>query len=75
MKMNQHEKECQDALKDFKGTKIHDIWFKAFNEDCWRLYIITDKAKMVMTFCTEWHCPVVESRSLDAEEDEFYNRS
>lgn len=75
MDMDQHEKECQDALSDFKGTKIDDIWFKSFNENCWRLYIITDKGKMVMTFCKEWHCPVVESRPLDADEDEFYNIS
>ena len=52
-------KECQEELAKLNGEKIIDSWFKKDGE-CWRLYIATDRGKMVMTFCPHWSCPVVE---------------
>jgi hypothetical protein len=62
MKLTNHTRECQEALENLVGKKVVDIKFKTQNNDCWRLYITTDKGEMVMTFCKDWICPVVEQR-------------
>jgi len=56
------EENCQKALKKLLDKKIVDVKFKT-HDDCWRLHIDTDKGKMVMTFCRDWSCPVVEYRA------------
>lgn len=63
MKMDNHVKECQEAFRHLIGKKVNDIKFKKQNNDCWRVYIITDKDTVVMTYCKDWLCPVVEHRS------------
>jgi len=55
-------KECQEALEKLIDKKIVDVNFKTYDDDCWRLHIDTDKGEMVMTFCKDWVCPVVEYR-------------
>ncbi len=57
------EENCQEALEKLLDKKIVNVKFKSHNSDCWRLHIDTDKGKMVMTFCKDWTCPVVEYRS------------
>nr|WP_243687541.1 hypothetical protein [Methanobacterium formicicum] len=44
-----------------------DCSFRAYNNNCWRLYIVTDTGKMVMTFCPDWSCPVVEHHQAHHE--------
>jgi hypothetical protein len=56
------EEDCQEALKKLINKKIVDVKFKSYNSNCWRLHMDTDKGKMVITFCNEWICPVVEYR-------------
>ena len=63
LEINEHMQECQEALQKLIGKTIVDIRFKPQNSDCWRLYITTDTGKMVMTFCKDWMCPVVEHRN------------
>ena len=55
-------KECKQTLEKLIGKKIMEIDFKSYDDECWRVYINTDKGKMVMTFCKKWSCPVVEVR-------------
>lgn len=56
------EKNCQKALKKLLDKKILDAKFKSYDEHCWRLYVNTDQGKMVMTFCRDWTCPMIEYR-------------
>lgn len=63
MKFEEHAKECNDALEKLVDKKILDVKFKPYNNDCWRLYIKTDKGEMVMSFCRDWTCPEVEYRN------------
>lgn len=65
MKLNERLEECEEALKKLVDKKILDVKFKSYNENCWRMYIFTDKGKLVMTFCADWKCPVVEHRESD----------
>ena len=65
MSINEQIEECQEALEKLRGKKILKIKFKPYNHDCWRLYITTDKGKLVMTFCRNWKCPVIEHRKSD----------
>lgn len=60
--LNEQTKECKEALAKLVGKKILEIDFKSYDDECWRVYINTDKGKMVMTFCKKWSCPVVEMR-------------
>ncbi|MGI6483316.1 MAG: hypothetical protein ACOX08_08605 [Methanobacterium sp.] len=55
-----HVKECQEHIKKLEGRKVMSCSFKAYENNCWRFYIVTDKGKLVMTFCPNWACPVVE---------------
>lgn len=52
--------EYQKELDKLKGRKVMNSWIKTYGNNCWRLYIVTDKGKMVMTFCPDWSYPVVE---------------
>lgn len=61
-------KECQDQLDKLKDRKVKDVWFKTYPNDCWRLYIDTEDGKLVMTFCPDWSCPVVEHHEEHHEE-------
>lgn len=63
MKFEEHAQECIEALEKLVGKKILDVKFKPYNNDCWRLYIKTDKGEMVMSFCRDWSCPEVEHRN------------
>ncbi|NYB51669.1 MAG: hypothetical protein A4E25_00312 [Methanobacterium sp. PtaB.Bin024] len=56
------EKICQEDLEKLIGKKIISVRFKSYNEDCWRMHIDTDQGRIVMTFCRDWPCPVVEYR-------------
>ena len=56
------QEDCQKALEKLRDKKIVGVKFKSFNNDCWRMHIDTDQGKMVMTFCKDWKCPVVEYR-------------
>ena len=56
------EENCQEALEKLLDKKIIKVKFKTHNNDCWRLHIDTDQGNMVMTFCKDWTCPVVEYR-------------
>lgn len=67
MGIEEHAEECQEALQKLANKKVLDIKFKPYNNDCWRLYINTDKGKLVMTFCNDWTCPVVEYRDAPEE--------
>jgi len=62
MKFEERTQECNEALNKLVGKKILEIEFKPYDNDCWRLYITSDKGKMVMTFCNDWTCPEVEYR-------------
>jgi hypothetical protein len=62
MAIEERIQECQDAIEKLEGKKILDVKFKPYNHDCWRLYLNTDKGKLVMTFCKDWECPVIEYR-------------
>jgi hypothetical protein len=68
MKSEMQIKECQEQLDKLKGRKVIDSWFKTYGNNCWRLYIATDKGKMVMTFCPDWPCPVVEHHEAHHDE-------
>ncbi|MDI6703017.1 hypothetical protein U2150_07590 [Methanothermobacter wolfeii] len=57
------ERECAENLMELVGRKVVDVRFKVYDDECWRIYIITDSGKMVMTFCRDWKCPVVEKRN------------
>lgn len=61
------EENCQEALKKLLDKKIVSVKFKSHDDDCWRLHIDTDKGEMVMTFCKDWSCPVVEYRTPKKE--------
>ena len=65
MAINEQIVECRDAFEKLVGKKILDIKFKPCNNDCWRLYITTDKDKLVMTFCKGWKCPVTQYKNAD----------
>lgn len=65
MTIDEQIEECQDALEKLTGKKILEIKFKPYNHNCWRLYITTDKGKLVMTFCKDWKCPIIEHRRSD----------
>jgi hypothetical protein len=67
MGIEEHAAECQEALEKLVDKKVLDIKFKPYNHNCWRLYINTDKGKLVMTFCEDWTCPVVEYRDPKLE--------
>lgn len=56
------EKSCQEDLKILLDKKVVDVNFKAYDETCWRIHINTDKGDVVMTFCRDWACPIVEYR-------------
>jgi hypothetical protein len=62
MTFEEHAQECNDALSKLIGKKVLEVKFKPYNNNCWRLYINTDKGDMVMSFCRDWSCPEVESR-------------
>ncbi len=62
MTENSLAENCQEALAKLLDKKIIDVKFKTYNSDCWRMHIDTDKGEMVMTFCKDWTCPVVEYR-------------
>jgi hypothetical protein len=62
MAIEEHIQECQEVIGELKGKKILDAKFKPYNHDCWRLYLTTDKGKLVMTFCNDWECPAIEYR-------------
>lgn len=68
MKSEIQAKECQEELDKLKGRKVLDSSFKTYGNNCWRLYIVTDMGKMVMTFCQDWSCPVVEHHEAHHEE-------
>ena len=55
MKFEEHAQECNEALTKLVGKKILEIQYKPYDNDCWRLYITTNKGKMVMTFCRNWN--------------------
>ena len=65
MKFEEHALECNEALNRLVGKKILKVQYKPYDKDCWRLYITTDKGKMVMSFCRNWACPEVEHRDMD----------
>lgn len=56
------EENCQEALEMLLDKKIVAVKFKSYNSDCWRMHIDTDKGEVVMTFCKDWKCPIVEYR-------------
>jgi hypothetical protein len=62
MVKNERIKECEEAIIKLENKKILNVKFKAKDRDCWRLYLTTNKGKMVMTFCKDWECPVIEYR-------------
>ena len=62
MTFEEHAQECNAALSKLIGKKVLEVKFKPYNNNCWRLYINTDKGDMVMSFCRDWSCPEVESR-------------
>ena len=63
MVINEQIKECQDSLEKLIGKKIVEIKFKPYNHDCWKLFITTDKDELVMTFCSDWKCPVTQYKN------------
>lgn len=58
------EKDCRKALEKLVDKKIVNVSFKSHDEDCWRIHIDTDKGRVVMTFCRDWKCPVVEYHKI-----------
>jgi hypothetical protein len=62
MTTNDLAEDCQEALAKLLDKKIVSVKFKSYNGDCWRMHIDTDKGEVVMTFCRDWTCPVVEYR-------------
>ena len=64
MTFEEHARECNEALSKLVGKKVLEIKFKPYNNNCWRLYINTDKGNMVMSFCRDWSCPEVENRDV-----------
>ncbi len=56
------EKICQEDLEKLIDRKIVAVSFKSYDDDCWRMHIDTDKGRVVVTFCRNWKCPVVEYR-------------
>jgi hypothetical protein len=62
MTFEEHSQECNEYLAKLVGKKVLEIEFKPYDSDCWRLYMTTDKGKMVMTFCRDWQCPEIEYR-------------
>jgi hypothetical protein len=64
MTFEEHVQECNEALGRLVGKKVLEIKFKPYENNCWRLYINTDKGNMVMSFCRDWSCPEVESRKI-----------
>lgn len=52
--------ECEEAVEKLKNKNIRDVKFKQYNRDCWRLYLTTDKGKLILTFCKDWECPVID---------------
>lgn len=60
-------RECQEVLRKLIGKKVVDMEFKTYENECWRIYITTDKGQVVMTFCKDWSCPVVEDRDYVKE--------
>lgn len=60
--LDEQKRECKQELEKLVGKKILEIDFRTYNNECWRVYLNTDKGKMVMTFCKKWSCPVVEMR-------------
>jgi len=69
MTKEEHAKECQEQLEKLKGKKVMDCSFHAYENNCWRLYIVTDAGKMVMTFCPDWSCPVVEHHEVHHDQE------
>ncbi|BDZ72191.1 hypothetical protein J2743_001947 [Methanobacterium petrolearium] len=59
--------ECQEQLDKLNGRKVVECSFKTYENKCWRLYIVTDEGKLVMTFCPDWTCPVVEHHEAHHE--------
>jgi hypothetical protein len=62
MTIEERIRECQQAIEKLENKRILDVKFKPYNRNCWRLYLTTDKGKLVMTFCKDWECPVIEYR-------------
>lgn len=56
------EKSCQEDLKVLVDKKVVGVNFKSYDDVCWRVHIDTDNGRVVMTFCKDWACPVVEYR-------------
>jgi len=53
MTIEESIQECHEAIEKLECKKIIDVRFKPCNHDCWRLYLTTDKGKIVMTFCKD----------------------
>jgi hypothetical protein len=62
MAIEERIRECQQAIEKLENKRVLDVKFKPYNRNCWRLYLTTDKGKLVMTFCKDWECPVIEYR-------------
>ncbi|MBE2899703.1 hypothetical protein DNK57_02520 [Methanothermobacter thermautotrophicus] len=61
------EKECAENLMELVGKRIVDVDFSSYDDECWRIHIRTESGMIVMTFCRDWKCPVVEKRDrIDA---------
>lgn len=56
------EKDGQKALEKLVDKKIVKVSLKSHDEDCWRMHIDTDKGRVVLTYCKDWKCPIVEYR-------------
>lgn len=67
MNIDEKIKECQETLEKLVNKKITGVKFKPYNNDCWRLYLDTNKGKIVMTVCSHWDCPVMEYRTPKQE--------
>jgi len=64
MDINERIHECQEAIDLLVDKKILDVEFKPYNNNCWRLYIITNKGKLILTSCKDWDCPAIEKRDF-----------
>lgn len=60
MGLNERLMECHETVAKLEGKKILEVKFKSYARDCCRLYLTTDKGELIMTFCKDWECPVVE---------------